>query len=361
MADVQSFKDDEQGLTAVIEFLSAFTLFLMILTAFLSLAQLQMGSNDPSLDRLDRSAILGVDRLTSSEGWFVPVVNGVSDYANATSDWHLVSMNDLDNGRLQAGLVSGNKLDLQRISALSNITEDSFAAGLGLGERMSVHLTIRVEQSDVETRIGQLVFEGGTSRSTATASSTAFRTFYQDGEQIRVILEVHTNAQVSTKMTLTEVMTRPSSAGPEWIEVYNPNQFAVSLRGWSLNHTSGISSTNYLFQGGVVPGNATTLFSGDPTTQVVGNATAVIDLGSVGFLGVGQVNAISDGSGTLRLRYTQLDESTPGEIDSVTWGGNTGLIVNLGQSIERQDSSRFSQSSWAVQENPTPGEYVQSG
>lgn len=152
-------------------------------------------------------------------------------------------------------------------------------------------------------------------------------------------------------MTLTEVMTRPSSSGPEWIEIYNPNQFAVSLRGWSLNHTSGISSTNYLFQGGVVPGNATTLFSGDPTTQVVGNATAVIDLGSVGFLGVGQVNAISDGSGTLRLRYTQLDESTPGEIDSVSWGGSTGLIVNLGHSIERQDSSRLSQSSWAVQDN----------
>ena len=56
---------DEGGLTAVIEFLSAFTLFLMILTAFLSLAQLQMGSNDPGVDRLDRAASLGLDRLTS--------------------------------------------------------------------------------------------------------------------------------------------------------------------------------------------------------------------------------------------------------------------------------------------------------
>ena len=41
---------DEGALTAVIEFLSAFTLFLMISTAFLSLAQLQMGSNDPAVD-----------------------------------------------------------------------------------------------------------------------------------------------------------------------------------------------------------------------------------------------------------------------------------------------------------------------
>ena len=61
-------------MTAVIEFLSAFTLFLMILTAFLSLAQLEMGSNDTSVDRLDRSAAQGVDRLTSDGGWYVPVL-----------------------------------------------------------------------------------------------------------------------------------------------------------------------------------------------------------------------------------------------------------------------------------------------
>ena len=64
-APVISSERDEGGLTAVIEFLSAFTLFLMILTAFLSLAQLQMGSNDPDVDRLDRAAAMGLDRLTS--------------------------------------------------------------------------------------------------------------------------------------------------------------------------------------------------------------------------------------------------------------------------------------------------------
>jgi hypothetical protein len=50
---VCSHTEREDGaITAVIEFLTAFVLFLMILTAFLSLAQLQMGSNDPALDRL---------------------------------------------------------------------------------------------------------------------------------------------------------------------------------------------------------------------------------------------------------------------------------------------------------------------
>ncbi|MDA0715170.1 MAG: lamin tail domain-containing protein [archaeon] len=359
MADVHSFKDDERGLTAVIEFLSAFTLFLMILTAFLSLAQLQMGSNDPALDRLDRAAILGVDRLTASEGWFVPLNDGAPDYNNATSEWHLEPMNQLDAGRLQAGIVSGKRLDFQRIAALSNVTEEGFSEGLGLGEKMSVFLTIRVEESGNTSREGLLIFQGGTPRTTSSSSSTAFRTFYQEGEKISVILEVHMNAKVTSKMILTEVMTRPSNSGPEWIEIHNPNQFAISLRGWSLNHTSGVTSTNFLFQDGVVPGNSTALFSGDPTTQKVGNASVVIDLGSVGFLGVGQVNAISDGSGVLRLRYTQLTHTTPSDIDVVEWGGNTGLIINVGYSIERQDSTRMSQGAWDVQDSPTPGIYVQ--
>ena len=95
---VCSLKRDDNALTAVIEFLSAFTLFLMILTAFLSLAQLQMGSNDPNVDRIARSAVQGLDRLTSDGGWFVPMGTDGLDYANSTSEWHLHDAVQLDDG-----------------------------------------------------------------------------------------------------------------------------------------------------------------------------------------------------------------------------------------------------------------------
>ena len=67
-ADWTRLRSDERGLTAVIEFLSAFTLFLMILTAFMSLAQLEMGSNDTEIDQVDQAVVSGLDRLTSSSG-----------------------------------------------------------------------------------------------------------------------------------------------------------------------------------------------------------------------------------------------------------------------------------------------------
>ena len=91
-----SLQRDLNGMTAVIEFLSAFTLFLMILTAFLSLAQLEMGSNDTSVDRIDRAAYNGLDRMTSNRGWFVPVLDSTLDYQNATSDWHQIEASELD-------------------------------------------------------------------------------------------------------------------------------------------------------------------------------------------------------------------------------------------------------------------------
>ena len=346
---------DEGALTAVIEFLSAFTLFLMILTAFLSLAQLQMGSNDPDVDRLDRAASLGLDRLTSGEGWFVPMSEGL-DYTNSTAQWHLASAEDLQDGRVQPGLMLNHRLDMNRIQALHNVTEDGMADGLGLDDDMSLHLSIRVVSSEHTNRTGASLFNGGTERGTAPSSSTAYRSFQQDGELIRVVLEVHDGGRKNNVLHITEVMVRPSSAGPEWIEVSNPNDFAIALKGWSFNHTSGSTASNLLLQSGVVSGQSLSLLTGDPSSQVVGNATHVIDLGALGFLGVGQLNGLSDGRGTLSLRYTQLDEITPADVVRVEWGGDTQLFMVTGQSLVWDGSDRFSAAAWALEDTPTPGE-----
>ena len=347
---------DEEGLTAVIEFLSAFTLFLMILTAFLSLAQLQMGSNDPDVDRLDRAASLGLDRLTSGEGWFVPHAEGL-DYANSTEDWHHASVDALHEGRVQPGLMLNHRLDMDRIAALHNVTEDGMAQGLGLDQDMSLHLSIQVVESDDQAREKRFLFSGGTERGTAPSSSTAYRSFQQDGELIRVVLEVHDGGRKNNVLHITEVMVRPASSGPEWIEVSNPNDFAVSLKGWSLNHTSGSSSSNLLMQSGVLSGQSLSILTGDVSSQSAGNATHVIDLGARGFLGVGQLNGLNNSQGVLSLRYTQLDEISPSDVVRIEWGVDPQLRMVTGQSLVWDGIDRFASSSWSLEDNPTPGEY----
>ena len=70
----KSSSDEDGAVVAVVEFLSAFTLFLMILTAFMSLAQLELGSNDPYTDLVDRSAVDGLDRLTNGKDGLFPML-----------------------------------------------------------------------------------------------------------------------------------------------------------------------------------------------------------------------------------------------------------------------------------------------
>ena len=98
------------------------------------------------------------------------------------------------------------------------------------------------------------------------------------------------------------------------------------------------------------------LLTGDPTSQVVGNATEVIDLGQTGFLGVGSLNGLADGQGVLSLRYTQLDSVTPSEMGRAAWGGNTGLFMVVGQSMAWDGSDRFASDAWSTNADPTPGE-----
>lgn len=355
---VCSLKRDDNALTAVIEFLSAFTLFLMILTAFLSLAQLQMGSNDPNVDRIDRSAVQGLDRLTSDGGWFVPMGTDGLDYANSTSEWQLHDAVQLDDGRVQTGLVKDGILDQQRIVALHNVSEENMALGLGLDEGYTLFLSIEVIESQNASRIGVELFSGGTERSTASASSNAHRQFSQEGEILQVIFEVHKGGKKNNDLHLTEVMVRPISSGPEWIEIYNPNDFALSLRGWSLNHTSSSNANNLLLKEGVISGLSTVLLTGDSISQDSGNASQVIDLSQESFLGVGSINLLADGRGTLSLRYTQIYEAQPYDVMTVEWGGDSGLFTSLGQSLSATRTLDGFGAIWSVETNPTPGDYL---
>ena len=110
-------------------------------------------------------------------------------------------------------------------------------------------------------------------------------------------------------------------------------------------------------QSGVLSGQSLSLLTGDPSSQVVGNATHVVDLGSKGFLGVGQLDGLDNSQGVLSLRYTQLDETTPSDVVLIEWGVGTQLFLITGESLVWDGSDRFDPSAWAIQDDPTPGDY----
>ena len=84
------------ALTAVIEFLSAFTLFLMILVAFMSLIFYKWVQMTRGTDRLDSTAVNALDRLLADEGQFIPYQGAQLDYNNSTSEWHTLSGEEIN-------------------------------------------------------------------------------------------------------------------------------------------------------------------------------------------------------------------------------------------------------------------------
>ena len=355
--DWSHLRDDEDGLTAVIEFLSAFTLFLMILTAFMSLAQLEMGSNDPEIDQVDQAVVSGLDRLTSSSGWFVPSDGDDGyDYSNSTEDWHLQSAESLEAGRVQTGLIDNNQLDMNRVAALANVTLSGFSQGLGLDDDLTAFLRIKIYASNDELRVGEILFEGGANLNMARMASTASSTVRMGTELVLITLEVHDANRANENLLLTEIMARPISGGPEWIEVYNDNAFATSLYGWSFNTSSGSSSNEVLLQRGVISGHSVAIFTGSLSSQDQGNASQMFDLGQFGLLGTGSMNLLDDGAGTVELRFTRPGQINPITFAKAEWGGQTGLLMNLNQVIVWEGGSTMSSTSWTVQSSATPGD-----
>jgi hypothetical protein len=66
-------------------------------------------------------------------------------------------------------------------------------------------------------------------------------------------------------------------------------------------------------------------------------------------------NGMSDGTGVLKLRYTQVDEARPYDMFRVSWGGDTGLFMVTGQSLAWDGNSTAS-TSWFIEQTPTPGD-----
>jgi len=350
----QSSDSEDEGVVAVVEFLSAFTLFLMILTAFMSLVQLELGSNDPYTDLVDRSAVDGLDRLTNGEGWYVPYVDGVRDHANASDDWHQIPVTQLYEGVLQPGIVSNGLIDLNRIAALPNVSIEAMASGLGLADDLQVRLLIQIESSSNSSHVGDILFEGGSDRSTARTSSVASRTFISNGDVISVSLEVHDGGESPEVLRITEFSPRPADGGPEWIEVENKNGFALSLKGWSFERSGSSGTSDYLYKEGVIPGGGVALFSGDPSSQIVGNATVVYDLGATGFLGVGSIDGLDNNAGRLRMLFAEEDEGSGSQVCKIEWSAVTGILSN--NTIVWNGGPPSTSTSWDLSQTPTPGE-----
>ena len=342
---------DERGLTAVVEFLSAFVLFLVIVSAFLALSQLKLGSNVADVDRLDQMAIDGLERLTDSKGHVVLRNAGIRDTANATDDWQIYNASSLLTADLLPAIGDGaGHLDMSRISALGNVTEDRLIHGLGIDEGLSLNLTIIVVQSSDEAQNGEIIFSDGSSRSAATRGATASRIMHLDDDMVRVTLEVHNAGREPSGLRITEFMADPLNGPPEWVELENPDGFAMNLSGWSLSRPGAFE----LIQDGALAAGQRLICTGNAVTQYNPNNAMMIDMASSGVLGTGTIDALATEGDTIKLSWTRPGTILTQDVVVVTWDStwniqaNHSMTYNLG-------GSPSSSTNWTAVDGGTPG------
>ena len=350
VADARKVRDEE-GVTAVVEFLSAFVLFLVIVSAFLALSQLKLGSNVADVDRLDQMAIDGLERLTDSKGHVVLRNAGIRDTANATDDWQIYNASSLLTADLLPAIGDGaGHLDMSRISALGNVTEDRLIHGLGIDEGLSLNLTIIVVQSSDEAQIGEIVFSDGSSRSAATRGATASRIMHLDDDMVRVTLEVHNAGREPSGLRITEFMADPLNGPPEWVELENPDGFAMNLSGWSLSRPGAFE----LIQDGALAAGQRLICTGNAVTQYNPNNAMMIDMASSGVLGTGTIDALATEGDTIKLSWTRPGTVLTQDVVVVTWDSSWNIQANHSMTYNL-GGSPSSSTNWTAVDGGTPG------
>ena len=342
---------DERGLTAVVEFLSAFVLFLVIVSAFLALSQLKLGSNVAEIDRMDQMAIDGLERLTDSKGHVVLKEDGIRDTANSTDDWHTFNASVLLSADLLPAIGDGaGHLDLKRITALGNVTEDRLIHGLGIDGGLSLNLTIIVLQSSDESTVGEIVFSDGSSRSGATRGATASRMMHLDDDVVRVTLEVHNAGREASGLRITEFMADPLNGPPEWVELENPDGFAMNLSGWSLARPGAFE----LFQDGALAAGQRMICTGNAVTQYNPNGVLMFDLAASGVLGTGTIDALATEGDTITLGWTRQGTVLTHDVIVVTWDASWDIQANHSMTYNH-GGSPSSLTNWTAVDGGTPG------
>ena len=342
---------DEDALTAVVEFLSAFVLFLVIVSAFLALSQLKLGSNVAEADRFDQMAIDGLEKLTDSKGHVVLKEGGIRDIANATDDWHVYNASVLLTADLLPAIGDGvGHLDMQRISALGNVTEDRLIHGLGIEEGLNLNLTITVVQTENESRLGTEIFSDGTSRSSATRGSTASRTMYLDNEMVRVTLEVHNAGREPAGLRITEFMADPLNGPPEWVELENPDGFAMNLSGWSLASPGAFQMIGHSALGAgqriICTGNALTQFNPENAMMV--------DFGASGVLGTGSIDLLAAEGDSVTLGWTRAGTILTYDVSTISWDDSWDIQANHSM-VYNYGGTPNSATNWTAVDMGTPG------
>ena len=216
---------DEDGVTHVIEFTIALTMFVLIFQAFTSSMHYRIGID---LDNNDNRVVMAreaISELTGSEG-----------KVGEATNWETLEFGTgsvkLSDGVTVGLLNSDGEIDADKCEALSKFPYSALRSELGVEEQLRIEVRTLVPNDTV------CLWGGDPSSSTISVSSERYLLYNDGTETLPAVLTVtiYAGLPAASDIYMTEVMYNPTNSGAnfEWVEVYNPNNVAIYISKWMI-------------------------------------------------------------------------------------------------------------------------------
>lgn len=219
---------EDDGVTHVIEFTIALTVFVIVLQAFTSSMNFRIGID---LNKNDNNIVMArevISELTGSQG------------LNAEStEWEKneygVGTVQLRNGTTVGILNNKGEIDSTKCDSLSKFPYYSLKEELGVTEQLRIEVQTLVPKETV------CLWGGNPNTSTVSFESHRYLLYNNSVKSVPSLLTVtiYEGDTPTSDLYLTEVMYSPENNGfgYEWIEFYNPNNVAIFVNRWSIADT----------------------------------------------------------------------------------------------------------------------------
>ena len=221
----RKLRKDDNGVTHVIEFTIALTIFVLLVQAFTSSMNYRIGID---LDNNDERVVMArevVSELTGSEG-------KIGEATNWEDFEFGVGTPQLKDGATVGLLNANGELDKDKCDALQKFPYTSLRKELEVTQNLRIEISTLVPDETV------CLWGGNPNSSTISVKSEKYM-LYNDGTNILpaiLTVTVFEGANPSNKIYMTEIMYNPTDNGNqyEWVEVYNPNPFAIYITSWTI-------------------------------------------------------------------------------------------------------------------------------
>ena len=227
------FREDENGLSHIIEFSLALILILITLAGFFTAVDSEFILHTPDDNKRQDECIRYTHLLVGDTG--SARLNG----NDTTTRWETLNASVLDNDLIRPGFAQENEsygvISHHKVAGLRNLTYKDMLSILSIRKYQ-----LNIEVSEVD---GAVIASFGYSHDVASKVSETNRVLVMAGDgdlrPVKFTFRLFEGIKRRALVRVNELMYQPEDGKNEWIELYNPTDEAVNLSSFALYFQAG--------------------------------------------------------------------------------------------------------------------------